>query len=167
MESIDRYKNELGEIEKNDIKKIIPYGDSLLYIDKVLRLDKKSIVAVKEVKGNEYWVDGHFKGFPIMPGALIVEGLGQAATLLVRYNIENQESKEILAYKIRSAKFYRPTFPGHTLRFEAKLIFMFKKIAFVNGIVFRNEKIVSKVKMVMAIVDRESFRNRQKSKQVQ
>ena len=167
MESIDRYKNELGEIEKENITKIIPYGDSFLYIDKVLRLDKKSIVALKEVKSDEYWADGHFKGFPIMPGALIVEGLGQAATLLIRYNIENQESKEILAYKIRSAKFYRPTFPGHTLRFEAKLVFMFKKIAFVNGIVFRNEKIVSKVKMVMAVVDRESFRNRQKSKQVQ
>ena len=99
-----------------------------------------------------------------MPGALIVEGLGQAATLLVRYNIENHEQKDILAYKIRSAKFFRPTFPGQTLRFEAKLLFMLKKIAFVNGMVYRKEKLVSKINMVLAIVGKESFRGRYRAK---
>ena len=37
---------------------------------------------------------------------------------------------------------------------------MFKKIAFVNGNVFRKEKLVSKVKMILAIVDKERFRGR-------
>ena len=162
MNSIDSYKNELGEIERENITKIIPYGDSFLYIDKVLKLDKKTIVAAKEVRSNEYWVEGHFKGFPIMPGALIVEGLGQAATLLIRYNLEEHEKYDVLAYKIRSAKFFRPTFPGHTLRFEVKLVFKFRKIALVNGTAFRNEKIVSKVRMMMAIVDKDIFRNKNK-----
>jgi len=160
MNSIDKFKDEKGEIGTEGIKKIIPYDDPFLMIDHVLKLDKKRIVATKNIKKEEYYLKGHFKDFPIMPGALIVEGLGQAATLLVRYNIENQEQKDILAYKIRSAKFFRPTFPGHTLRFEAKLIFMFKKIAFVNGKVFRKDKLVSKVNMVLAIVDKKSFRER-------
>ena len=99
-----------------------------------------------------------------MPGALIVEGFGQAATMLIRYNLENHEKKDVLAYKIRDAKFFRPAFPGHTLRFEAKLLFMFKKIAFVNGKVFRKDKLVSKVKMVLAIVDKDWFRGRYKHK---
>ncbi len=158
MKLIDKFKNSKGEIDAKGIKKIIPYDRSFLMIDRVLRLDKKSIVAIKNVKKEEYYFKGHFKGFPIMPGALIVEGLGQAATMLVRYNIKNHEQKDVLAYKIRSAKFFRPTFPGHTLRFEAKLLFMLKNIAFVNGNVFRNEKLVSKVKMVLAIVDKERFR---------
>lgn len=162
MESIDIYKNYKGEIERENIKKVIPYDEPFLFMDKVITLNKKEIIAEKNVRADEYYFKGHFKGFPIMPGALIVEGLGQAATLLVRYNIKNHESKDILAYKIRSAKFYRPTFPGHTLTFKAKLIFMFKRIAFVNCIAYRNEKLVSKVKMVLAVVDRDSFRNRHK-----
>ena len=160
MNSIDKFKDSNGEIDINGVKQIIPYDEPFLFIDCVLKLDKKDIVATKEVKAEESYLKGHFKGFPIMPGALIVEGLGQAATILVRYNIPNQEEKDILAYKIRSAKFFRPTFPGHTLRFEAKLLFMFKKIAFVNGNVFRKDKLVSKVKMVLAIVDKKQFREK-------
>ena len=166
MKSIDQFKDSNGEISREDIKKIIPYEDPFLMIDRVLSLDKKNIVAIKNVRVEEDYLKGHFKGFPIMPGALIVEGLGQAATLLVRYNLKNHEQKDILAYKIRSAKFFRPTFPGHTLRFEAKLVFMFKKIAFVNGNVFRKEKLVSKVKMVLAIVDKKGFRERYSSKKI-
>jgi hypothetical protein len=37
---------------------------------------------------------------------------------------------------------------------------MFKKIAFVSGSVFRKEKLVSKVNMVLAIVDKKQFRER-------
>ena len=160
MESIDKFKDGNGEIDTEGIKNIIPYDKPFLMIDRVLSLDKKRIVAIKNINKEEDYFKGHFKNFPIMPGALIVEGLGQAATLLIRYNIKNHEQKDILAYKIRSAKFFRPTFPGHTLRFEAKLFFMFKKIAFVNGNVFRKEKLVSKVKMILAIVDKEQFRGR-------
>ena len=164
MSSIDRFKNEKGEIERNNIKKIIPYEDPFLMVDKVLRLDKKRIVAEKIIRAEEDYFKGHFKDFPIMPGALIVEGFGQAATLLIRYNIENHEQKDILAYKIRGAKFFRPTFPGNTIRFEAKLLFKFKKIAFVNGNVYRKEKLVSKIKMVLAIVDKNWFRGKYNSK---
>ena len=164
MNSIDQFKGENGEIDIEGIKKIIPYDEHFLMIDRILSIDKKNIVATKKIREDEEYLKGHFKDFPIMPGALIVEGLGQAATMLVRYNIENHEKKDILAYKIRSAKFFRPTFPGQTLRFEAKLLFMFKKIAFVNGNVFRKDKLVSKIKMVLAIVDKEQFRGRYSGK---
>ncbi len=164
MNSIDKFRNKNEEIDTKYIKKIIPYDKPFLMIDKVLELNKKKIIAIKNVKKDEYYFKGHFKDFPIMPGALIVEALGQAATLLVRYNIKNHEQKDILAYKIRSAKFFRPTFPGHTLRFEAKLLFIFRNIAFVNGNVFRKEKLVSKVKMVLAVVDKKWFRGRYSKK---
>ena len=162
MNSIDKFKDNNGEIDVSGIKQIIPCDEPFLFIDRVLKLNKKNIIAIDEAK--ESCFKGHFKDFPIMPGALIVEGLGQAATMLIRYNIPNHEEKDILAYKIRSAKFFRPTFPGQTLRYEAKLLFMFKKIAFVNGKVFRKDKLVSKVKMVLAIVDKKQFRERYSGK---
>ncbi|MCH8067430.1 MAG: hypothetical protein IIC69_02500 [Nanoarchaeota archaeon] len=162
MNSIDKFKDNNGEIDVSGIKQIIPYEEPFLFIDRVLKLNKKNIIAIDEAK--ESCFKGHFKDFPIMPGALIVEGLGQTATMLIRYNIPNHEEKDILAYKIRSAKFFRPTFPGQTLRYEAKLLFMFKKIAFVNGKVFRKDKLVSKVKMVLAIVDKKQFRERYSGK---
>ena len=164
MQEIDNLKDKDGGISRENIKKIIPYDDPFLLIDHVSSLSKKEIVATKNVKADEYYLKGHFKDFPIMPGALIVEGLGQAATLLIRYNIPDHLAKDILAYKIRSAKFFRPTFPGHTLTFKCRLTWMLKKVAFVNGEVSRKEKLVSKVKMVLAIVDKKQFRERYSGK---
>ena len=47
-------------------------------IDRVLSIDKSKIVAIKNTSANEEFFKGHFAGFPIMPGALMVEGMGQA-----------------------------------------------------------------------------------------
>ena len=165
MESIDKLKDSNGEIDTEGIKNVIPYDKPFLMIDRVIEIGKKRIVAIKNVRAEEDYFKGHFKNFPIMPGALIIEGLGQVATLLIRYNIKDHEQKDILAYKINGAKFFRPTFPGQTLRFEAKLLFMLKKIAFVNGKVFRKEKLVSKARMVLAIVDTKQFRGRYSRRQ--
>lgn len=164
MSSIDMFKNEHGEIERDNIKKIIPYEDPFLMIDKVIRINNKEIVAEKTVRPEEEYLKGHFKDFPIMPGALIVEGLGQAATMLVRYNTPDHEKKDILAYKISNAKFFRPTFPGHTIRFEIKQTFKFKLLSFFTGKVFRGEKLVANVKIVLATVDKDKFRSRSAQK---
>ncbi len=164
MNQIDKFKDSNGEINRDNIKKIIPYDDPFLMVDRVLKLDKKNIVAVKDVKKEEKYFNGHFKDFPIMPGALIVEGIGQAATMLVRYNIENHEEKDILAYKIRSAKFSRPVFPGNQIRYDVKLGFKFKKVAFASGKVFIKDKLVSEAKMVLAMVNKKRFREKFSSK---
>ena len=84
MTHFSELKDEKGEINTENIKKIIPYNEHFLFIDRVLELSSNRIVAVKKVKSNEDFLKGHFVGFPIMPGALTVEGMGQAATLLAR-----------------------------------------------------------------------------------
>src|SRR3989338_5245129 len=105
MNQINELKNEKGEIDAEGIKKIIPYDKPFLFIDKVLSLSNNRIVAIKELTGKEDFFKGHFVDFPIMPGALTVEGLGQASTLLVRSNIPNHQEKDILAYKLKEVKF--------------------------------------------------------------
>ena len=159
-DSIDSFRNENGEIENEGIKKIIPYDGPFLMLDKVTYLDKKQITAVKNVKEDEFWVSGHFVDFPIMPAALIIEGMGQAATLLVRYNMPNHYEKDILAYKIKKSKFVHPVFPGDEARFEVKLSKILEKRALLAGKAFVKDALCSEAEMVLAIVDRKRFRNK-------
>lgn len=166
MQSIDSLRNKNGEIEREDIKKIIPYEDPFLMIDKIIYLGKKNIIAIKDVKANEPWAKGHFVGFPIMPGALIIEGLGQAGTLLVRYNIPNHKEKDILAYKIKKAQFMYPVFPGNQVRFEIKISRMKEKGALLKGKIFVEDRLCSKAKMILAIVDKKRFREKFSKKSV-
>jgi 3-hydroxymyristoyl/3-hydroxydecanoyl-(acyl carrier protein) dehydratase len=168
MNPIDSLKNEKGEIEEENIKKIIPYQHPFLFVEKVLYLDRKKITAIKNISKKEEYLKGHFVNFPIMPGALIIEGLGQAGTLLVRYNLEGHEKRDILAYQIKNAKFKYPSFPGQQLKYEVELKRLKEKGALLKGKVFldNDPRPVAECKFIVAIVDRESFRNKFKEKAV-
>lgn len=159
MKTIDELKNEKGEIDSNAIKQIIPYERPFLMIDRVLSLDKSKVIAIKNTSANEEFFKGHFAGFPIMPGALIIEGMGQAGTLLVRYNLDNHWEKEVLAYKIKEAKFSAPTFPGDQLKYEITLLGKDERGALLSGKATVNDKLVAEATMMVAVVDRREFRS--------
>jgi 3-hydroxyacyl-[acyl-carrier-protein] dehydratase len=68
-----------GPMDINQIQAILPHRYPFLLIDRVLEIErKKKIVAIKNVTINEPFFTGHFPGFPIMPGVLIVEAMAQA-----------------------------------------------------------------------------------------
>ncbi len=160
MKTIDELKNDKGEIDSNAIKQIIPYEPPFLMIDRVIALDKNKIVAIKNTSANESFFKGHFAGFPIMPGALIIEGMGQAATLLLRYNLENHWEKEVLAYKIKEAKFSSPTFPGDQLKYEVAMLGKDERGALMSGKAIVDDKAVAEAQMMLAVVDRREFRGK-------
>ena len=160
MKSIDEFKDEKGQIDSNGIKQIIPYEVPFLMIDRVTSIEKNKIVAIKNTSANEEFFKGHFAGFPIMPGALIIEGLGQAGTLLVRYNLEKHYEKEVLAYKIKEAKFNAPTFPGDQLVYEITLMGQDERGAMLQAIAKVDGNTVAQCMMMLAVVDRKQFRSK-------
>lgn len=158
MGQINELKDGNGEIDKDNIKKIIPYDDPFLFIDKVVSLSDKRIVAMKYLSGQEDFFKGHFVDFPIMPGALTVEGMGQAATLLARSNIPNHKEKDVLAYKLKEVKFTSPIMPGDQIRFEIDLIAQDERGAILQGKAFVKENLVAEALLMLAIVDKAEFR---------
>ena len=158
MNQINQLKNDKGEIGTDGIKKIIPYDKPFLFIDRVISLSNNRIVAIKNLSEKDDFFKGHFVGFPIMPGALTVEGLGQASTLLVRNNIPNHNEKDILAYKLKEVKFIAPILPGDQVRFEIDLIAQDERGAILQGKVFVKENLVAEALLMLAIVNKAEFR---------
>ncbi len=158
MDQINALKNSKGEISAEDIKKVIPYEEPFLFIDNILSLSATRIVATKNLTGREEFFKGHFVGFPIMPGALTVEGMGQAATFLVRSNIPNHEEKDVLAYKLKEVKFMAPVFPNQQLRFEMDLIAQDERGAILQGKAFVKDSLVAESLLMVAIVNKADFR---------
>ena len=158
MEPFSEFRNGKGEIETENIKKIIPYNEHFLFVDKVLSLTNNKIVSVKSVTGKEDFLKGHFADFPIMPGALTVEGLGQASTLLARANIQNHKEKDVLAYKLKDVKFMAPIFPGTQVRFEIDLVAQDERSAVLQGKAFVSNNLVAEALLMLAIVNKNEFR---------
>jgi len=66
-------------LDIGEIQRILPHRYPFLLIDRVVEITRKQrIVAIKNVSANEPFFAGHFPGFPIMPGVLIVEAMAQA-----------------------------------------------------------------------------------------
>ena len=102
-----------------DIFKILPHRYPFLLIDRVVELVRmKSIVALKNVTITEPFFQGHFPGYPIMPGVLIVEAIAQAGGLLLLTEVPNRDEMLMVFTGIEKARFRRPVVPGDQLRIE-------------------------------------------------
>ncbi len=114
-----------GPFDHRWIANILPHRFPLLLVDRVLEIEKeRRIVAIKNVTQNEQFFQGHFPGFPIMPGVLIIEALAQAAGILTIYSRPELEGQIIYFTGIEKARFRRPVLPGDQLRLEVEVLRM-------------------------------------------
>lgn len=157
-EKIDKLRGVDGSLERDAILQIIPYQDPFLFIDRVTLLDESNIVSEYYVHEALPALRGHFVGFPVMPGALMAEGAGQAGSLLLRYNLDDPDSKDILICRIEDARFRSHVSPGTLLTYRLKLGNCNRVLARLQGEVLDGDLKVASFKMMMAMVDREIIR---------
>lgn len=140
-------------IDINGIRKLLPHRYPFLLIDKIIEVDTKHIVAVKNVTVNEPFFQGHFPQEPVMPGVLIVEALAQAAGVLVLNTVEEPERYSTYFMKIDNVKFRRKVVPGNTLLLSATLMTEIRRgCAVVKGYAFVGEKIVTEAEFMAQII---------------
>jgi len=150
-----------GPLDINQIQAILPHRYPLLLIDRVLEIErKKKIVAIKNVTINEPFFAGHFPGFPIMPGVLIVEAMAQAGGALLLTEVEDRSGKLIVFTGIEKARFRRPVVPGDQLRLEVEM-HSWKAIASriavrIGGRAFVDGKLVCEATLSCQLVERPS-----------
>jgi len=109
----------------NEIKEYLPQRYPFLLVDRVLELTLgESIVALKNVTGNENHFNGHFPELPIMPGVLIIEAMAQAAGILGFKTLDKKPSEgSIYMFAgVDEARFKRQVIPGDQLILKAQYV---------------------------------------------
>src|SRR6185312_16560481 len=138
------------------IQRILPHRYPFLLIDRVVDLTRKQrIVAIKNVSANEPFFAGHFPGFPIMPGVLIVEAMAQAGGALLLTEIADRDHKLMVFTGIERARFRRPVVPGDQLRIVVSVLAWRSMAVRMQGEVFVGEKLVAEAVITCRLVDRE------------
>ncbi len=145
--------NKPALIDNNGVRSLLPHRYPFLLIDKVIEIDQKHIVSVKNVTTNEPFFQGHFPQEPVMPGVLIIEAMAQSAGVLVLNTVDEPERYSTYFMKIDNVKFRQKVVPGDTLVFHASLMTEIRRgCAVVKGYAFVGEKIVTEAEFMAQII---------------
>ena len=132
----------MTELNKEQIKELLPHREPMLLIDELRDIKKlHSATAVVKVRNDSFFVQGHFPGQPVMPGVLIVESFGQAAAALTAHGLDKAtyENKLVFLMGIEKARFRNPVIPDCELLLKIEAIrshgrvWKYKGEAYVSG----------------------------------
>jgi beta-hydroxyacyl-ACP dehydratase FabZ len=137
-----------------EIMDILPHRYPMLLVDRVLELEEKRIVCLKNVTANEQFFQGHFPGAPVMPGVLIVEAMAQCAAVLILRDIPNRNEKLFLFGGVDKARFRRPVVPGDQLRLECQILQRRASSVRVQGTATVDGTVVAEAELLSIMTDR-------------
>lgn len=146
----------MSVLDTDAIRKILPHRYPMLLVDKILELDEKRIVGIKNVTSNEPFFDGHFPDFPVMPGVLIIEAMAQVAGVQVLSTIPDRATKLVLLASVEEAKFRKPVRPGDQLVIEMNLLRRKANLAKMSGTAKVDDAVVAEAVMMCILSDRPS-----------
>jgi len=110
----------------------------------------RRIVAVKNVTVNEEFFQGHFPGFPVMPGVLMIEALSQVATILL-LGTDDAEGTRAYLRGIDNAKFRRQVVPGDRLRLEVTAGVRRGALVRARAVAYDGEHLVAEANLLLVL----------------
>ena len=106
-----------------EIMKILKQRYPFLMVDRITEYDDMHITGYKNVTINEPFFQGHFPGDPTMPGVMILESMGQVASVMVGLKLGKEGLNKIAFLAgVDNARFRKPVKPGDKLVTKAELI---------------------------------------------
>ncbi len=104
------------------IKAELPHRQPFLFVDAVTKLEPNLIEGYRDIRPDEFYFTGHFPGFPVLPGVLMVEAIAQTGILLVLKTREERRGRNTLFAGIESVRFRRQVKPGDRLSLSADVV---------------------------------------------
>jgi len=144
----------MPSMDVEEITAILPHRYPMLMVDRITEITEEKVVGLKNVTFNEPYFTGHFPGFPVMPGVLIIEAMAQVAGILVGKLAPHTLGKIMFLASVEEAKFRKPVVPGDQLLIEMRLVRLKTSIAKMQGVATVDGQVVAEATLMCKLTDR-------------
>jgi len=103
-------------MDREELKALLPHREPMLLLDEAELIDGEAIASYT-VRGDEFFLRGHFPGQPVVPGVILCEMMGQSACVLlaIRGAIPYLTSLDKVRFKNR-------VLPGDKIALKSRLL---------------------------------------------
>ena len=144
-----------ADIDIVEILARIPHRYPFLLVDRAEEFrPHQSIVGIKCVTANEPFFQGHFPGYPVMPGVLIVEAIAQTGALLMSKSLDvDVRGKTILFMSVDNCRFRQPVRPGDVIRMPVEVLRARGDVFKFRGRAVVGEKVAAETEFAAMVVE--------------
>jgi 3-hydroxyacyl-[acyl-carrier-protein] dehydratase len=104
----------------NEIESLLPHRSPFLFVDEILSADNEAVTARHVFGEGEFFFQGHFPQYPVVPGVILIETMAQSGGAgLRKIGVLGGEALFFLA-TVDKVKFRRQVRPGEEVRSEIK-----------------------------------------------
>ena len=143
----------IGHMSAEEIEKLIPHRPPMRLLDEIVSRDETSIVCRKTFRDDDPFVQGHFPGYPIVPGVIQCECCLQAGAILLHHHTPSGGDAVPVATRLDSVKFKQMVRPGDTVEIHVTLKDQLSTAFFLAGKMLLDGKVTARLDFTCSIAD--------------
>lgn len=136
---------------QENIKKILPHRDNMLLLDELEKVEDAA-VGKYQVKGDEWFLQGHFPGSPVVPGVILCEILAQSMGVLLM-DVMPEDSLPMYT-GLKNVRFRAPVLPGDLFETKCRITRAKHPFYFAEGSGYVGDTLCVKAEFSFAITER-------------
>lgn len=137
-------------MEREEIKQFLPHREPMLLVDD-MHMDGDTAIGHYHVKGDEYFLQGHFPDYPVVPGVILCEIMGQCCSTLMLDELPGRLTFYAGMDKVR---FKNQVRPGDTIEVRGKITSKRGLTFFVDAEAKVDGKLCAKGSLIFMLADK-------------